>query len=140
MVAELNETEIDEFIYSQVIGRVGCYADGKVYVTPITYAYDGEYIYGYTREGKKIKMMRKNPEVCFEIDQMYNMFEWKSVVIEGVYEELTLENRGQALDSLTNRIMPFLQIDTRHPKIYADDTIAYRIKVLKKTGRAGIKN
>jgi len=139
MVAILTESEIDAFIYSQVIGRIGCYADGKVYVTPITYAYDGEFIYGYTREGKKIKMMRKNPQVCFEIDLMFNMFDWKSVIIEGVYEELTLENRGEALESLTNRIMPFLQIDTRHPKIYAKDTIAYRIKIIKKTGRAGKK-
>ncbi len=139
MVAVLTNSEIDAFIYSQVIGRIGCYADGRVYVTPITYAFDGEYIYGYTRVGKKIKMMRENPQVCFEIDLMYNMFNWKSVIIEGIYEELTLENRGAALESLTNRIMPFLQIDTNHPKIYATDTIAYRIKIIKKTGRSSKK-
>ena len=85
MLGELTSHEIDQLLKSQPIGRLGCYAKGKVYITPITYLYDGTYLYGHSREGLKIQMMRQNPKVCFEVDTMENLANWKSVIIQGEY-------------------------------------------------------
>lgn len=38
---------------------------------------------------KKIEMMRKNPKVCFEVDDIKNIFSWKSVIAWGTFEEIT---------------------------------------------------
>jgi len=35
---------------------------------PVIFGWDGNCIYVYTTEGKKVDMMRENQRVCFEID------------------------------------------------------------------------
>src|SRR5687768_15235346 len=91
MLGKLNPEQMDYVLRSQLIGRIGCYAEGRVYLVPITYVYDGEYIYGHTREGLKVRMMRQNPEICFEVDAIKDMANWQCVIIQGVYEELNDE-------------------------------------------------
>ena len=88
MTGSLVNAEIDQILHHERLGRIGCYAKGKVYVVPTTFAYDGKYIYGHSREGQKIEMMRKNPNICFQIDSMEDMANWKSVIVQGVYQEL----------------------------------------------------
>jgi nitroimidazol reductase NimA-like FMN-containing flavoprotein (pyridoxamine 5'-phosphate oxidase superfamily) len=145
MFGELNQQEIENVLHSQVVGRLGCHADGKTYVVPISYGYDGEYIYGHTTEGMKINMLRKNPAVCFEVDVFQNMANWKSVITWGDFEELTHEpERQQALKKLHERILPMISSSTvklsdewpfTPNDITAIKGIVYRIKLVKKTGR-----
>ncbi len=49
----------------------------------------------------KLALMRKNPSVCFEVDDMQNMANWKSVIVQGKFEELEdPQLRKHALDVL----------------------------------------
>jgi uncharacterized protein len=80
MLGELNEAQVDQVLRSEVIGRLGCHAQGRTYIVPITYAYDGDCIYGHSAEGMKVRMMRANPNVCFEVDEMESMANWRSVI------------------------------------------------------------
>jgi nitroimidazol reductase NimA-like FMN-containing flavoprotein (pyridoxamine 5'-phosphate oxidase superfamily) len=64
-----------------VIGRIGSYAHDRIYIVPVTYGYNDKYIYGHTIEGMKIIMMRSNPVVCFEVDQINDLNSWQSVII-----------------------------------------------------------
>ncbi|HPH47800.1 MAG TPA: pyridoxamine 5'-phosphate oxidase family protein, partial [Chryseolinea sp.] len=89
MIGTLNKLQIDFLLRSELLGRIGCSADGITYVIPITYVYDGKYILAHTREGTKIEMMRKNANVCFEVDRIQDMANWQSVIIQGKYEELS---------------------------------------------------
>jgi len=145
MFGNLNKTQIEKVIAGNIIGRLGCYADGKTYVVPISYAYDGQYIYARTFEGLKISMMRKNPNVCFQIDEMENMANWKSVVAWGTFEELTNEEeRNTGLKKLIARILPEISSETvklspewpfptdDYKKI---EGIVFRIRVTEKSGR-----
>ncbi len=88
MLGTLNSEQIEQILRSEVIGRIGCHANGKTYVVPITYAYDGERVICHTSQGMKIQMMRSNPEVCFEVEQVDNLANWRSVIAWGKYEEL----------------------------------------------------
>jgi len=45
-------------------------------------------------------MMRSNPDVCFQVDQIISSSEWRSVVAWGTYEELAGEDAEQALEQL----------------------------------------
>ncbi|OQY92932.1 MAG: pyridoxamine 5'-phosphate oxidase [Sphingobacteriales bacterium UTBCD1] len=145
MFGELNNQEIENVLKSQIIGRLACYADGVVYVVPISYAYDGEYIYARALEGMKIEMMRKNPKVCFQTDKMENLANWESIVVWGDFEELKSDSeRDHAIKTLMERVLPLISSETMHLSPHwpfpTEETgniegILFRIKVEKKTGR-----
>ena len=80
----------------------------KYTFVPVTYAYNNGYIYGHTKDGLKIRMMRNNPNVCFEIDCMKNMKNWKSVIAYGTFEELKGDDAKNGLEILLKSIMSIL--------------------------------
>jgi hypothetical protein len=145
MLGHLDNKQVEYLLNSQFIGRVGCHNDGVTYVVPITYAYDGTYIYGHSAKGMKINMMRKNPEVCFEVESVSNMANWQSVIAWGKFEEITAEaERQQAMQKLINHLRPQMTSETAQPthgiNTHAQDTghqqaILFRIKLNNKTGR-----
>jgi uncharacterized protein len=115
MLGKLNDTETEKILKRQVVGRIGCHADGLTYVVPVSYAYDGESIYAHTFEGMKLRMMRKNPHVCFEADAMKDMANWQSVIAWGEFEEITEPaERNKALQILLDRKLPLLSSITTH--------------------------
>lgn len=88
MIGTLSEEEMDAVLRRQRIGRLACSLNDRPYVVPISYAYDGAYIYGYTAPGRKLDTMRAQPQVCFEVDEINHDTSWQSVVAEGEFEEL----------------------------------------------------
>ncbi|MCG8390446.1 MAG: pyridoxamine 5'-phosphate oxidase family protein [Cytophagales bacterium] len=145
MLGSLNKSQVDNLLRAEVVGRIGCHADGKTYVVPITFAYDGEYIYCHTIDGMKINMMRDNPDVCFEVDRVENLANWQSVVAWGKYEELGTREAEEALQILSNRVHPLTVGETSRPKHGLDRAheavtpkmkmVVFRIKVKEATGR-----
>src|SRR5690349_16459521 len=115
MINTLNNTEIEEVLKKHFVGRIGCHTEDDVYVVPVSYAYDGKYVYVRSFEGKKMDIMRKNPRVCFEVDETENMANWKSVIAWGEVEELTDKTeRNQALKVLIDRHLPLMSSYTTH--------------------------
>ncbi|GAO40998.1 pyridoxamine 5'-phosphate oxidase family protein [Flavihumibacter petaseus] len=145
MIGKLTSAEIEQVLSQQVIGRIGCHAKGKTYVVPISYAYDGDFIYGHTQEGLKIDMMRDNPSVCFETDCFDDMANWKSVIAWGLFEEIRdAGDREHALNQLLQRNLPMISSETTHitpnwPFVPENRNeiggIVYRIWLREKTGR-----
>ena len=145
MVGELNEQQMNNLLSSQVVGRLACTDSFKPYLVPITYVYDGNYIYAQTSEGMKLDLLRNNSNVCFEVDAMTNMDNWQSVIIRGRFEELENTEAANARAILKNRLFPLLTnvaidgeqqeagtavIDKSKAK-----NILYRIAITEKTGR-----
>jgi uncharacterized protein len=113
MVGILEPGEIEELLSGNVVGRLGCHANGRTYVVPMSYAYEDGCVYGHAQEGLKIDMMRQNPEVCFEVDRLKEMSNWKSVIAWGNFEEIKdTEERNKALQILVKRKVPSLVSDT----------------------------
>ena len=65
MFGKLNPEEIDQLLSHQIVGRIGCHADGVTYIVPISYAYDGTFIYAHSFKGMKLTIMQKKPEGLF---------------------------------------------------------------------------
>lgn len=145
MIGELTSEQIDQVMFRQIIGHLGCSSDGKLYVVPIAFAFDGHCIYAHSKEGMKIKMMRKNPEVCFQVDEIDNTANWRSVILWGRYQELTTEHEQQrAMKLLMDRIEPLQSGETSHAREYSQApqvvekkkrAVVYQIEVRDKTGR-----
>ena len=145
MLGKLSNEEINLLLKNQLVGRIGCHSAGETYIVPISYAYDGDYIYCHTYEGKKVEMMRENNKICFEVEELQTMANWKSVIIQGLFEELNQKNdKRSAMEILLNRYLPVLSSVTTHLgnlwPFHTDDTeeiegIVFRIRILEKTGR-----
>lgn len=133
MIEELDRAQIDDLLGAQVVGRIGCHADGATYVVPVIYAYDGEAFYVYTVEGRKVRMMRANPEICFEVDE-YEGGGWRSAIVQGRYEELDEAGAERTLALLGER---FASRGSNSHRPRAEGTpVAFRIVVGEVTGRA----
>lgn len=145
MIGTLNSYQIENFLRSQVVGRLGCSAKGKTYIVPIAYFFDGKDVYGHTKEGMKTEMMRQNPRVCFEVDHIQNMANWQSVIAWGKYEELKGKKAEEALQSLVNRIQPIStsevsvprhSLERPHAPVRRDiKPVVFRIRIEKATGK-----
>ncbi len=145
MLGTLTEIQMNNLLTMQTVGRIG-YSDGKKsYITPVTYAFDGKYIYGQTNEGLKLDVMRINPFVCFEVDSMLNMANWESVIVWGYFEELDDEEAKKGREYLYNSILDLLTSSTVHlhehgPTQDTKETnrikrVMYRIRITEKSGR-----
>ena len=116
MLGELNRSQIDDILGSQAVGRIGCHAGGRTYVVPITYVYDGtSSVYFHSNEGLKIRMMRANPSICFEVDVVFDLANWQSVIAWGRFEELTGEAATNGLELVMKRLLPFITGETTTP-------------------------
>ena len=145
MLGELNEMQINNLLSSQVVGRIAC-TDGKTpYIVPVTFVFDGQNIYGQTRKGMKLNILRKNPEVCFEVDAMTDLANWQSVLVTGKFEELAGDEADYKRDYLFTRVMPMMTSSCVHCHEHSvtseiDDhnrckPVMYRINIREKTGR-----
>jgi uncharacterized protein len=147
MLGELKSEEIEELLRSEVTGRIGCHADGRTYVVPITYAYERGGVYCHSAEGLKLRMMRKNPLVCFEVDRVENVGNWRSVIATGRFEELTGREAIAAMDVLIARFAVIERQDQPYPSYVFRESeaeprrsdgrpiVLYRLHLSEKTGR-----
>lgn len=145
MIGKLDSLQIEQLLEHQSVGRIGCTNGDSTYVVPISYAYDGQFVYCHTREGMKVHYMRNNPQVCFEVDHLQNMGNWQSVIAWGTFEELTdPELRRNALHQLHERVLPFIVSETvrlspdwpfQPEELNKIPGITFRIRLTKKTGR-----
>jgi len=143
MLGQLNNTQISNVLSSQAVGRLACTDGRQPYIVPVTYAYDGEYIYGQTNEGTKLKILRGNPIVCFEVGLMTDMRNWKSVIVYGIFEELKEEQADKAREILFGKVFSLITSSTIHEQEQqgeAEDSnrvkqVMYRIKIDEVTGR-----
>lgn len=136
MILEMTETETEEFLRTQVVGRVGCHVDGTTYVVPVIYAWEGGCAYVYSIEGQKVTMMRANPAVCFEVDEYLPGGGWRSVIIQGTYEELPGEGAARTLHLLTARFARgSSETATQRPRGEGRPPVAFRIRAQAITGR-----
>lgn len=104
MIATLSPGQIEQLLHEQVVGRIGCHAGGRTYVVPTTYAYRDGAIVCHTGDGLKVRMMRENPDVCFEVEDLRHLPRWSSVIAFGRYEELEGEEADRALQALEARL------------------------------------
>jgi uncharacterized protein len=142
MLGELTADQIEQLLRRETVGRIGCHAEGRVYVVPITFAYDGECVYAHSADGLKIRTMRANPTICFEVEQLDSIAHWQSVVAWGKYEELSgaAEERAAALlrarfNSMTTSATAAFHATRDVTATRRARTIVFRIRLEEKTGR-----
>ena len=104
---------IDRIIHETEICHLSCCLDGKPYLIPISFGYDGEAVYIHTGpKGKKITFFEGNPRVCLSFVSRVEIlpdqeeackwsFASSSVIAGGSISEITdLEGKTSALNQV----------------------------------------
>lgn len=87
-VRSLSTLECTRLLTSNRLGRLACAKDGRPYVVPIYFAYADTHLYAFSLPGRKIDWMRANPHVAVLVEEHGEGRGWRSVVVDGRYEEL----------------------------------------------------
>lgn len=146
MIGILSPNQIDQVLQMQTYGRIAGQVNNKVYVVPVSYCYDGKYLYAHSREGLKIDMLRQNQSTCFQVDIVDSLSSWRSVIVWGAYEELkTSQGQTKAKTILDSRFAPLYtsqSISRPSENINPPQSVEkkmkavyFRIRIKEKTGR-----
>jgi hypothetical protein len=94
-VKEMTCEEIDQFLTCTRIGRLGMVLRDGPYVVPVGFAYaEGKVFFHTCCKGLKMESLRKNTNVCFEVDEaLSDATMSKSVIIFGTAEIIEDEQR-----------------------------------------------
>lgn len=129
----LPDDQIEELLRTAIVGRIACcghqtIGDGRPYLVPLAYGYDGTSIYAHSGPGRKLDLMRANPLVTFEVDEATAPDQWRSVIAEGEFSQITdADDRQHALRTIY-----------RPPAAIPDlgqHTVVYRIRLTARSGR-----
>jgi uncharacterized protein len=80
----LDRAEIDEILSRNHVGRIAFAKGNQVDIVPVHYVYRDDWIYGRTAPGGRIEEAGEHWwPVAFEVDELGDLFDWRSVVVRG---------------------------------------------------------
>jgi len=131
-VEDMAPAEMHALLQRASFGHLGCSRDGRPYVVPMNYAYDGKELFFFTTEGMKTQFIEANPKVCLQVEEVTDSSHWRSVMVIGKAERLTKSEDTQRAMQLIVERNPLLtpaisatQLDTWGRAV---DIALYRIK------------
>lgn len=136
-VEEMRDEEIDQFLASQSIGVLGLPDDERPYMLPLSYAFDGDsslyFTYVLGEESTKERLTEEADRVPFLVYTANTMFNWQSVLVEGVFEELPPSKWGELGELLD---------DVWRPEVFKTSSTSRNVKIyeFEITERTGIKH
>lgn len=90
LIHELTHAECLAVLSRTTVYRLACAQGDQPYIVPISFYFDGTAaLYSFATVGQKIHWMRENPKVCVETDDVSDRFHWTTIIVTGVYEELS---------------------------------------------------
>jgi nitroimidazol reductase NimA-like FMN-containing flavoprotein (pyridoxamine 5'-phosphate oxidase superfamily) len=134
---ELSRAECDELLSRNHVARIAFSYHDHVDIEPIHYVHEGEWIYGRTGDGTKLKTLAHNRWLALETDEVSNLFDWKSVVVKGSLFLLEsqgpgAEHHAHAIDLLRS-LYPATLTDQDH---VPERNVVFRIHLDQVSGRA----
>ena len=129
----------EDILVRNNVGRIAFALQDRVSVLPVHYVYEGDWIYGRTAAGGKLRDLLRNRRIAFEVDEHSDLFEWRSVVVRGPL--YLLEPGTELADrriyakavSLIRRLVPTALTDS-DPVPFRDQL--FRIRVVEISGRS----
>jgi len=82
---DMSRDEIEAMLLRNRVGRLAFSIHDRVDIQPIHYIYEHGWLYGRTSEGEKITALKHNQWIAFEVDEVTDLFDWRSIVIHGSF-------------------------------------------------------
>jgi nitroimidazol reductase NimA-like FMN-containing flavoprotein (pyridoxamine 5'-phosphate oxidase superfamily) len=146
IIRDLNQKQCATLLANNYFGYLGYIYNGSPYIVPMTYFFDGKNtIVVYASEGHKTMAMRKNNRVSLKISESKNSNNWTSVLVHGIFEELSGIDAKRSLHEYARGIKEIiLEKEEKNlhfihefcPKRYNDKTpVIFKITIDEMTGK-----
>lgn len=141
-IREMERSRIDELLARNNVGRIGYARGNHMDIQPVHYVYSDGWIYGRTSVGSKYRALGTTAyrwwPVVFEVDEVEDLFHWRSVVVRGGFYVIAPEDSKQERETW-ERALQLLRSLVPETLTEADPlperTILFRIAVQEVTGR-----
>lgn len=125
--------QIEELLRTAIVGRIACcghgaVGDGRPYLVPLAYGYDGEAVYAHSGPGRKLDLMRAEPRVTFEVDEAVASDRWRSVIAEALFEEIDEPDAR-------HRALRVIYPEPRALPALGPRTVVFRLRLTSRSGR-----
>ncbi len=122
---------IEEIIHKASVCRLGLCDDGRPYVVPLCFGYKDKTLYFHcAREGKKLDILLKNNNVCFEMDIDYELIKAKEACKCGIkYQSVIGFGQATFVEDIESKRKAF-DIIMRN---YSDGSFKYPAEAIKNT-------
>lgn len=134
---QLKPAECRGLLRRHHVGRIAFAFKDRVDIEPISYVFNGRWLYARTSPGTKLRQLKHHPWVAFEVDEIDGAFDWRSVVVHGTVYFLSDDPGTRA--EYARAVKVLRKLDPR--ALTADDpvperSIVFRIHVNDIAGRA----
>jgi nitroimidazol reductase NimA-like FMN-containing flavoprotein (pyridoxamine 5'-phosphate oxidase superfamily) len=90
---------LNEAIAQAQVLRLGLCKDDKPYVVPLSFGYEGDFIYFHcAKKGMKIDYLKANPAVCFELESAADLIRHESKACEFNFSYRSVIGFGEAIE------------------------------------------
>jgi uncharacterized protein len=133
-----DRNSIDTIIRRCHVCRLGMCDNGQPYIVPLSFGYDGHYVYFHAAlEGRKVDILKRNSRVCFELDILEEVvssdqacswsMKYESVIGFGVAEIVeNIEAKKAALNCIMQQ---YSGSNWNFNEQTLENTLAIRVKV-----------
>jgi nitroimidazol reductase NimA-like FMN-containing flavoprotein (pyridoxamine 5'-phosphate oxidase superfamily) len=135
-IKDMEAEEIQGLLRGTSVGHLGCVREGRPYVVPMHYAFDGQNLYFLTTEGMKTEYLEANPQVCFQVEMIDDAAHWRSVVVMGRAERLSQpDEMERAIQLITGRNPALTPALSQKDEGDSSSVVIYRIRPDSMDGR-----
>lgn len=110
----LDRDECEAIIARNHVGRIAYARSNSIGIFPVYYAYSEGWVYGRMRRSRKQSMLGWHGwwPVAFQVDEVEDLFHWRTVLVHGGFYALPAEGAPSELDArrkaieLLRRVIP----------------------------------
>lgn len=136
---KLERAQCEEILARNHVGRMAYARGNHIDIEPVHYVFSQGWIYGRTSQGRKVEMTGHTWwPVAFEVDEVEDLFRWRSVVVHGGLYTIPAGGAGWEEEAWQTGLE---LLRTLIPETFTEDdpvafrTILFRIAVQEITGR-----
>ncbi|CAN5323101.1 hypothetical protein BH10ACI3_BH10ACI3_03400 [soil metagenome] len=138
-IEELSDSESIE-VFSRIgYAHLACCQDDSPYVIPVHYAYDKGRVYVYTTEGKKAGIIRANPNICLQAEEVVDNYHWESVIVDGVASQIKsgpeFDRAIELIVAINPTLTPAVSIRWMDDWVRENIEVVYSVTPTKISGR-----
>ena len=99
----MSREEIEDLLYGSDICRIAFLDRGHPYIAPFQYIYQDDTLYfHFTNYGRKIKLLKENPNVCVEVERLdENLRSFRFISLKG---KLSLVEDANERENVINKL------------------------------------
>lgn len=142
-----DKKEMEAILKQSKVGRIALVDGDRPYIIPVNFGYRaGTLFFHSAPEGRKIELIQKNPNICFEVDQVIKFkkskiacewsVEYKSVIAFG--KAALVNGREEKEDALKTIMAQYSGKNFEFPAENLDRTVVIKMTVEQMTGKQSV--